>query len=347
MNKILFLDTFYSEVFQRLAPVASYADRQTQLARLCFGTSDFYSSAFRNMDWEAYDLVANDDLGLEFYARERGWTMLSRHQIVMKIILDGERPDILYCQDLSFLGPERVVQIRNSGIKVVGQISCPWPGDEAIKSFELLFTSFPHYLDEFARCGVAGIFLPIGFGSRVLNELPLVQRIFDTTFVGGISAHWTEGDKTLTHLASHPTCRFSWWGYGVENLPSDHPLRLAYRGLAWGLPMYAIYSKSRIVVNRHGEVARGFANNMRMFEATGCGALLITEEAPNLQDYFEPGVECETYKSKEELAEKVIHYLNHDAERAKIATAGYARTLNQHTYGHRLKKIEPILRPKA
>ena len=50
--------------------------------------------------------------------------------------------------------------------------------------------------------------------------------------------------------------------------------------------MYKVYGRSKIVINRHGEVAQGFANNMRMFEATGMGALLMTGQSPNLSDFF-------------------------------------------------------------
>jgi hypothetical protein len=43
--------------------------------------------------------------------------------------------------------------------------------------------------------------------------------------------------------------------------------------------MYRVLARSGIVVNRLGPVAEGAANNMRLFEATGAGALLLTEAA--------------------------------------------------------------------
>src|SRR6185295_1579979 len=106
----------------------------------------------------------------------------------------------------------------------------------------------------------------------------------------------------------------------------------AYQGRAWGLDMYKIYARCKIVINRHGEVAKGYSNNMRLFEATGMGALLMTEDSPNIGQYFNPGSECITYKESRDLHSSIEYYLNHQEELRMIAKAGQARTLKDHTY---------------
>ena len=92
----------------------------------------------------------------------------------------------------------------------------------------------------------------------------------------------------------------------------DSALRRAHRGEAWGIDMYEVLARSRIVVNRHGPVAAGYANNMRLFEATGAGAMLDHRGGPNLRDYFEPGSEVVSYDGPDDLMEKLRHYLEHD-----------------------------------
>jgi spore maturation protein CgeB len=82
---------------------------------------------------------------------------------------------------------------------------------------------------------------------------------------------------------------------------------------------------------------------MRLFEATGAGAMLITEAAPNLADYFEPGREVATYDGPADLMEKLRHYLEHDRERIAIATAGQQRTLRDHTYAQVMARLSEIL----
>jgi len=90
-------------------------------------------------------------------------------------------------------------------------------------------------------------------------------------------------------------------------------------------------------------VAERYANNMRLYEATGVGTLLLTDSKQNLRELFEPGEEVVTYDGPEDLAEKIRYYLKHDEERRRIAAAGQARTLREHTYARRMKELVQIL----
>jgi len=107
--------------------------------------------------------------------------------------------------------------------------------------------------------------------------------------------------------------------------------------------MYEVLARSRIAVNRHGDIAEGFANNMRLFEATGVGALLVTEAASNLADLFEPGTEIVAYENGDDLVDKLSYYLEHPDERRSIAAAGQARTLRTHNFALRMSELAEIL----
>jgi spore maturation protein CgeB len=106
--------------------------------------------------------------------------------------------------------------------------------------------------------------------------------------------------------------------------------------------MYSILKSSLITVNRHIDVAKNYAANMRLYESTGVGTMLLTDYKDNLHELFEIGKEVETYKTKEELADKVKYYLTHEKERGKIARAGQKRTLKDHTYEVRMKELAKI-----
>ena len=107
--------------------------------------------------------------------------------------------------------------------------------------------------------------------------------------------------------------------------------------------MYELLTRSQIVVNTHIEAAEGAANNMRLFEATAMGALVLTEAAANLSELFEPGAEVVTYEGVDDLIEKIRHYLDHEDERRAIAAAGQRRTLRDHTYGRRIEELNAIV----
>lgn len=111
----------------------------------------------------------------------------------------------------------------------------------------------------------------------------------------------------------------------------------------YGIEMLKALSKSKIGFNFHGGVAGDFAANVRMFEVTGVGSLLLTDHKKNIKDYFEPDYEIVTYKNAEECIEKVNYLLNHEEERKRIAKAGQLRCLNSHSIKNRVEYLKEIL----
>lgn len=101
--------------------------------------------------------------------------------------------------------------------------------------------------------------------------------------------------------------------------------------------MAQVYSAARLVFNR--SVADDL--NMRVFEALGCGACLLTNDlAENGQaELLEPGRQLVTYADQEDLLEKLAWYLAHDDERARVAAEGRAEVLARHTYLHRMSTL--------
>jgi len=123
----------------------------------------------------------------------------------------------------------------------------------------------------------------------------------------------------------------------------DSAIRNKHNGEAWGKEMFQRLASSKITVNRHIDVAENYANNMRLFEATGCGALLITDYKENLNDLFEIGSEVVAYRSPEECAALIKYYLDNPDEAETIARAGQARTLRDHSYSKRMEQTAEIL----
>jgi len=114
-------------------------------------------------------------------------------------------------------------------------------------------------------------------------------------------------------------------------------------GSVFGLDMFRLLRRSKLTFNIHADSAQGWAGNIRMFEATGVGATLITEAAPNLERLFEPELEVVTYRNKEEAVEKIHYLLEHDEERERVALAGQRRTLRDHTAQVRALQLIDII----
>jgi spore maturation protein CgeB len=77
----------------------------------------------------------------------------------------------------------------------------------------------------------------------------------------------------------------------------------------------------------------------RPFELAGCGAFVLSSYVEEIEKFYEPDKEMVFYRTSSELVEKVKYYLNHTEEREKIASAGYGRTMRDHTYERRFVEV--------
>lgn len=368
--KIVIVDTYYPTFLAHIYAQEKWlaaADYQAQLQALldaCFGTSDFYSRHLNELGCEALDIVVNCAPLQEAWARENQVPVshlalsapwwLFRLPLLGKALLrlpglmavavaqiKAASPDVLYCQDLSFFPGEVISELKRHVRLIVGQIASPLPSESLIRGYDLILTSFPHFVDRLRRFGVNSEYFRIGFDERVLSVMGEVKKDIGFSFVGGISGHHRGSNSLLEYLAEHTAIRV--FGYGAHTLPTHSPISRRHEGEVWGLAMYRTLARSRITLNRHIDVAENYANNMRLFEATGTGAMLLTDRKDNLSDLFESGKEVVTYCSKEEAVAMVCHYLDHPEEAEDIAAAGRARTLRDHTYAQRMQELVPIL----
>jgi spore maturation protein CgeB len=343
--RILILDTYYTEALAHFVAQHPEWGRLSRDAHLqvvldsLFGTADFYSRNLRLLGWDALDMIAN------YHGLQGDGDLVS--EALGQI--DQYHPDVLFLQDLNFLPAEDVAQLRQRGVLIAAQLSCPLPALKFLVGPQVIFTSFPHYVEKLPMLGAGRtVYSPLACEpsaiDRTLAGQPAPARDIDVLFVGGVGAnvHWCAGTEALEDLASEFGPRFQWYGYGTQHLEPDSPLLAAYRGEAWGRDMYHLLLRAKVAVNRHGEVAQGYANNMRLFEATGAGALLVTEATTNLGDFF--GADEVLAYGPGELPTKVRWALDNPDEAAAIAARGMRRTLTGHTYYRKMQQVDAVLR---
>ena len=368
--RIVLVDTYYRRFLARHYadhPSLDSAGYETQLKSLIdarFGTSDFYSSHLNDLGCEAFDLIANCAPLQSAWLKENGFGASSlafplQHRFYRVPLLGNAiaalpgflsvvakqvrslKPDILYCHDLSFF-PSRALKALKPYVKlIVGQIAYRLPPRDFVEGYDLILTSFPHFVPRIRASGIASEYFRLGFDPRVTSAFDGAARDIDVSFVGAIGRSHRNAVPLLEHLCRETPIRI--YGYGVEDLPADSPIRTRYESEVWGLDMYRVLARSKITLNRHISVAENYANNMRLYEATGMGALLLTDEKDNLKEIFEPGREVETYADPEAAAAAIRSLLGDPERRAAIAAAGRARTLREHSYQARMTELVGIL----
>lgn len=359
------MDTYYEAVLDGLYAErpglehASYAEQHAEIMGLHFGTSDAYSVHLGDHGWRGKELVANCRPLQLRWMRERGkrtqaitrrgrrWPgraggaarAVLREQIAA---LDAE---VVYVQDFGALTEDDVRALKQEGRFMVGQLGSAsrW---ERVELYDLIVTSFPHLVERLQERGIDCEYLPLAFDDRVLEVCSPGERDIPLAFVGGVHAPDVHrgGTAMLERLCAELDMQM--WGYVADTLGESSPIRPAHHGEAWGLDMYSVLARARVVINRHGDIAEDWANNMRLFEATGMGTCLLTEAARNLPGLFDPGTEVITYEGTEDLVAKA-RALTADPERgARIGAAGHRRTLRDHTYARRMAELSAMMRSR-
>jgi hypothetical protein len=355
MPKMMIIDTYYQEVLDAIAPTLgraydevdlTYDEALAETMSWQFGTSDFYSRHLREFGWQVEDVIINSPALQSLWAQEHG---LGFDSNVIDHQIEAFQPDVLFLQNLTCLGSRLQDNNWKSRFFIAGQCSCA-VRREVIPDFRVIFTSFPHYVQRFNRHmwanGGKMVFNALSFEPECINHSASQEAPkYDIVFIGGVGnpGHWSYGLKVLNAIALAFPDQFKWWGYGYETLPIEYgTLRQCHQGSAWGRRMYEIFCSSKIVVNRHGEISSNFANNMRMYEATGCGALLLTEAKSNLRELFDAH-EVVGYNSPNEAVERIRYFLENPYQLGIMAQAGQQRTLQDHTYRERMKVVSDTI----
>ena len=105
----------------------------------------------------------------------------------------------------------------------------------------------------------------------------------------------------------------------------------------------AFYSSSRFTLNltRDDMVAAGYSPSVRLFEASACGAAILSDNWPGLSQFLTPGEEILLPRDAEETAD-ILTELS-DAQRLRIGQRARERILEEHTSIHRAHEFENIV----
>src|SRR5947199_10276752 len=134
---------------------------------------------------------------------------------------------------MSWMEASLLRAIKRTGRLVVGQTAYALREDVDYEPYDLILTSFPHYVVRFRSQGIRCEYLRFAFEPRVLKLLGSVQSRPAVVFVGGYTSNHTSGNRLFEHVAGQ--VRVAFWGYGEQGVPGATRIRSAFRGEAGGL----------------------------------------------------------------------------------------------------------------
>ncbi len=249
------------------------------------------------------------------------------------------RPDLVLNQDIFHIDTRLVRRIKGIGNPIlVGQVGLLPPRGEDWTVYDLMISQLPRIVQSFRAAGVRSEVCHLAFEPAILDALPAAPVAdIDVSFVGTVSADHRQRIALLLAVAERYNLKL--WGNLPQALPASSPLHRCFQGEVWGADMYQVLRRSRITLNSHIDFTGREAGNMRLFEATGVGAFLLTDFKDTLDTLFEPNREVAVWRSTDDCCAAIGRYLGDDKGRTEIARAGQARTMAQHTYRHRTSHI--------
>jgi len=341
---------------------APYRQQHERLLALLYSWSDFIVARVRARGGEGTAIVANDTRGQQQWAREQGLRETARDAILLEQIRHG-KPDVLFFQDsysfsAAFVRETRRVLPKGALIAAYsGLASIPPRAPEMIGELDLLVVAGWPIAEQFPTRARDTVVMGHGFETSILDRVPAGGPRIPASFIGqlGTTLHLERRELLETvakavpltlysgTLRATPKAAFRQFAASVvRRTLKAHlallrsPLNRGVRPPVYGAEMYGVLRRSDLSFNQQGGNVPFYVPNMRLFEVTGCGSCIVTDERRGIETLFEPDSEIVTYRSKEDLGEKVAWLRDHPRERAAIAAAGQRRALKDHTFASRV-----------
>lgn len=278
-------------------------------------------------------VLAKFGLGLAERAAGADW-----ENLILRAQIGDFAPDVILNQEMAAMRSPVLKSLKPPGRLIIGQIASSLPEDEVFDVYDLVISSLPNQVAWFRDRGARAELNRLAFEPLALERLgPQPERDIPLSFVGSLSPDHVSRIAFLEYVATRAPLKV--WGNGIERLPKSSPLHACYQGEAWGRTMYDILRRSKITLNFHIDLAEDWANNMRLYEATGMGVLLLTDWKKNLHEMFVPGEHVVAYQDAEDCVNQIHTLLADDATRERIAAAGQQHAIRNQNYFRRVGEI--------
>jgi len=375
--KIVEVATFYSKYlaeFERKHPCLrqlGYAEHKRALDEDCFAECDFDAKHLRARGHEVLHIVANySTLQFKWAAENVARRYVDSDQFaIVSAQIQKCQPELLLLRDCFTFPPERVEWLltKTPSIRaVISYLGVECDVRQHVSNKSCLLTCSKFLVDDWRREGFDAHFVSHAFEGGILNRISSTSpNPIPLSFVGSCSPNpHNDRFRWLESVAS-AFPEFGLWTDSFSGTPFERlydgvnsiclgkfrpwlafqrsPLIERLRGCVYGLEMYKVLKSSIVTLNRHIPITKPTAGNMRLFEATGIGACLLTDLRPNLNDYFVPDTEVATYSTTAECIEKARWLLDHRNAVEEMGRRAQARTLRQHTYVARAEQLESLM----
>ncbi len=251
------------------------------------------------------------------------------------------KPSIVFVSKGEVIDSETINVIKNQGAITINWFSDWFHGfknyKQMLSTYDYVFTA--DKFDTELHRGIINVYhLPYGAWS-INKKINFSKRKYNLTFVGVWTIEREEMMYTLKEFKPLIWGNESWAKGKMKDFYQKE----------WLNPegVLQVLADSKITINQSQWDAQLHTTlNMRAFEATANGALVLTDfrsDLPALFKYSGNKKEVVLFSDYEELRKQVGYYLKNNNKRIEIAKRGYQRAMKDYNYLNRIDKIFKVI----
>ena len=377
MIKFLRISSIYSgfldNISEQIKKDDSYEKVLKNVFEIKYSVSNNISKELNKKNYECTEIIHNLESLQKKWLRQYG-DVNSKDEIIFQQI-KYYNPDVLFIGDVNLLSEKFTEKVKSiSSVKLILCFHCaPFSKKilDNLKHSDIIITCTEGYKKKLKNFIKNDVFLmhhafqndleinfeekrnfDVGFlGSLFLNDKLHVGRIniiynliknFDKSYIAINFSKFFILDFLMFLLNSIIKLNF------LKNIKIFYKIIYIYifsKKPIFGKNMFNVLKNTKILINKHIEDTE-YAGNMRLFEGTGLGCLLITDYKKDLEKLFKIDHDIVIYDDEKQIFDKISHYLKDNNSRINIAKNGYNKTISFHNYLNRVNNLDKFIKKK-
>lgn len=339
-------------LFQNSGVYQAYRPRLDRLTRHCatfeqakqafladrFGAAHFLAPVLDG-DPDAFFANGDDERSQRLWAAEQGMAADTPLDAILLAQIEHHRTEVFYNTDPMRYGDAFLARLPGSVRRTIAWRAAPSHGGRFL-GHDVIVNNFPSLLEGYRAQGARAEYLAPAHDPEMDAYAARTHRPVDVLFVGTFSRHHRTRTAMLeaiarlrdrmvvamhldisryTRLAETP---LGWVG-PLRKDRRSHDIREVARPPVFGRDLLDAIGNAKIVVNGAIDMARADRGNMRVWEALGCGAMLISDKG-NYPVGMNPGEDFLTYATNEDAVAGIMSVMSDTSRRMTIAGQGHA-----------------------
>ena len=295
----------------------------------------------------AFFTNGDDEILQRAWAQENGLPSNTSLANILLTQIETHNTEVFYNLDPMRYGSDFVKRLPSCVKKSVCWRAAPSPGAD-FSAYDRVVCNFPSIIESWCKLGWHGAYLTPSYDPAMDEFASNKDRPIDVLFVGGYSRHHRHRAEILEKVAQILTPKYQvvyclnqsrltrladsplGWLPGISPYRRPRNIRLVSSAPIFGLELYRLMSRTKIILNGAIDMAGKDRGNMRCFEALGSNALMVSDYG-HYPDGFEDKVTMLTYCDADDAATKTSHALDNWTQANRIAAHGYQMICNNYS----------------